>query len=269
MTILLTLGFSRLRSFNVGHDKMDGDRQRLDPSQMKSEIGKAAAAQDEALRALKKLQRHRLRQVLHELYFYEDNARCELGEQAIAVALIGLARTTRREECEALFYSSVDILYCSTDDAEKTFTESEREQIYAAATVIHNKYVVEALNDGLREADRVLRNLDPNDPRHSAAAMLFSIQQIYLEHADLSDLCDYIGRCVLLCDELYLERWFSTDANVAQAIDALNGSACNLIRGVEKAIESGMLTQEQENGRIMKVAEDDDDEDVDDLDDAE
>lgn len=186
-------------------------------------------------------QLHRLFQVLHEYFFYTPDFQLDLAEAAIRWGFAALASHDRRAECKSCFYACADMMYVATDEAEKTLSESDLQQIEIAATA-NTKRLAPGLGDIWRASGKILRTYPKDDVLRVTAELLHQVLVgEYLEHVSLLLLRDLICRCLIMCTEINAkEQGVGTDFFV-EAITNVSTTALQIVNSVCDAIESGEL----------------------------
>src|SRR5690606_32289339 len=135
---------------------------------------------------------HRLTEVLNEYFFYTRNFQLDLAEAAIIWAIVALASHERRDECESNLHAICDIMYTSTEDAEKTLSDSNRQQIMVAATAVQ-RHLTPAVGEIFRASATKLNTFEQDNVLRMVAQMLHLVQTSYLDHAPAHLLPTLIG----------------------------------------------------------------------------
>lgn len=217
---------------------MDGP---VDPSTMTTPVGREIAARVNRAIEVSDQNAHRFLKVVNDYILYVDNAQIDLAETAIIWALAALAQHERRSECETHFYTFVDAMYAQTDDAQRNFTESQREKMVAEACALERS-LLPAINEILPSSLKKLGTYDAKSFFRITAESLRSVRKNYLDHAPRVALRDLTVRCVILAETLdaYSLGLGSEQKVVAEAQLAID-SCHGIISTVHDAVDAGKL----------------------------
>ena len=102
----------------------------------KAEVERQLAARAKQHFEESQAQTHRFMQVLCEYEVYTRTFQLDLAEAAILWAVASLVGNDRRGECKANFVAFIDMMYCATEDAEKTYSKSKRDEMFDAAQTV-------------------------------------------------------------------------------------------------------------------------------------
>ncbi len=231
---------------------------RVDPSMMETEVGKRLAGQVNRGLEASDTRTHRLNQVLKEYLLFERNGQLDLAEAAIVWAMASLAMHPRRSECESNLHAFSDIMYTSTDDAEHTQSESERQLVVVSATAVL-QHLVPGVGQILNESQKRLAAIDKEHLVRMTAEMLHRLRYSYLEHAPTHLLPTLIGRCLIMCRGLDgLELGMNVQAELTESIQNVVRTVSDVIDAVMASIKCGELVVR--DGAIVKPTGEDDDE---------
>ncbi|GDY10226.1 hypothetical protein LBMAG52_37140 [Planctomycetia bacterium] len=187
------------------------------------------------------IERHRFQQVVKEFCFFTESTQFDLADRAVLWALAALLPHDRREECKAVFYAKIDLMYAETDDAHKLLTESEKQQLIVAATAAQD-YVADQAIEVVKESGKRLNALQPDGPRKSTGKMLVNIRGM-LEVAEPAHVLDLILQCSLMCDVVdYVQSGYEdTDNMCLKQILTVNLSCGRIVESVLSAVDDGKL----------------------------
>jgi tetratricopeptide (TPR) repeat protein len=177
---------------------MDVRRQHNDPLTMKTEFGRKVAAAINRKLETSETRLHRLNQVLNEYFMYTDALQLDLAEAAIMWSFAALAVHERRETCESNFFAVIDLMYPSTEDAMRSESESQREQIFVAASAVQ-RHLISGINEIVPPSLQTIASYGDGNIALTTAEWLNRIRSDFLEHSPRQQLCDLIGRCVIMC----------------------------------------------------------------------
>jgi hypothetical protein len=170
-------------------------------------------------------------------------------------AFASLLPHDRRSECRADFFSKIDVMYVSTEDAQKSLTESERQQIIVAAEAVE-QHLTKLVLEIVSESSRQLKVLDENDLRRVVAEAIHDVRLGFLKVADLSDVLDLMARCIVMCGavDCYSEGYEGADSERQTQIVAVFECCMRIREKTLDAVKSGRLLIH--NGKIVRPHED-------------
>ncbi|MCH2200217.1 MAG: hypothetical protein MK081_15705 [Flavobacteriales bacterium] len=179
----------------------------------------------------------------------------DLAEEAICMTFSRLASHERRKEVKDYMHALVDVMYTSTDDAQKTHSKSEREQISVAAYAVR-EHLQAGLNEILRESAKILAAQEENSALRVVFRSLNETRVHYLDHAPTHLLFNMIQDCYFLC--LAYDRYDlgldGAESNFVERLNSCGLAALQIQEFVIDAVESGDLIVEQ--GKIIDPKQD-------------
>lgn len=222
---------------------------RVHASTMKTDAGRQIADRVNRHRETSETQLHRLTQVLNEYPFYTRNFQLNLADAAIVWAMAALASHERRDECKSNLHAISDIMYASTEDAERTLSESERQQVVIAATAVH-EHLTPEVGDVLRASVRILATFEKDNNLRMAAEILHQTRGTYLEHAPSHFLPHLIGHCFIMCGAIdAIDFGVGSHADLEESIENVVKSSSEASRAVLALVKTGALVVQ--DGIIM------------------
>lgn len=221
----------------------------IDPDSMQTPEGREMAESLNTASAESRQRLDRIKAVLDEIIFYERHMQLDLAESAILLAIASLANVDDRDACEVNLHATVDMMFASTEPAEKSLDESARKAIYADASRTQMQELPRTQN-AIRQAFESLAALDEDHPYGQLAQLLQLLRQNYLEHAPGHYLPHLIHKCVFLSICLDGE---ASGADVASAIAIGSSDLAQTVNDITSAIheqiEQGTLAVE--DGRLV------------------
>lgn len=187
--------------------------------------------------------------VLSEIIFYERYMQLDLAEAAILLAISTLASATDRDACETNFHAIVDMMFASTEPAEKTLDKAAREALYADAARKQMQELPRTQN-AVRQALSSLDALDEDHPYRQLGHLLHIARVNYLEHTPGHFLPHLIHKCLFLSICLDGE---ASGADMALAIATGSSDLAETVSAITSAvkeqIEQGALVVQ--DGRLV------------------
>jgi hypothetical protein len=237
---LMTIATACENYMHKTDDRSTHMNRRVNPSTMKTEVGRELAGRLNRNLETSDTQLHRLTQVLDEYIFYIRDLQLDLADAAIVYAFSGLASHGRRDECKSNLHALADLMYVATEDAINTLTESDRQQIAVAAAAVRH-HVTAGVREVLRESVQQLLTYDEHHTLRIAAEMLHRVSK-YLDHALPPHLSNLIGHCFVMCDTIDgYELGIGSVADLVPAISNVTESCSRIATFVHDAVKSGSL----------------------------
>jgi hypothetical protein len=221
----------------------------IDPGSMQSPEGREMAESFNSASAESQQRLDRTTAVLNEIILYERYMQLDLAEAAILLAIATLADVTDRDACETNFHAIVDMMFASTEPAEKTLDKAAREALYADAAKKQTQELPRTQN-AVRQALSSLDALDEDHPYRQLGHLLHIARVNYLEHTPGHFLPHLVHKCLFLSICLDGET-FGADMALAIATGStdLAETVSAITSAVKEQIEQGGLVVH--DGRLL------------------
>jgi hypothetical protein len=220
---------------------MNGPFTCVDPSQMKTPIGREIAERIRVGTEIVEKNANRWLQVIREYFLYTRSSQLDLADAAILLAFSALAKSVPNNECNRNFEAYIDMMYVHTDDARMTLTESERENILAEAASTRES-VRAGVSVNLKTCLAILSALGKNDPIRMCAELLCGLTPNVLDHAPPDCLCELTQWCVNLYPLMGCVLYgIEPESSLQRPIFEISQSAAKTHGAVMDAIKDGKL----------------------------